>query len=93
MHQSTDFESIPSGQLKKYHAFFRIKQTMLNFIEILQWTINVILLLTVGGIPFEAIHKYEPICILVTRWNVNVGLSTTGTWMYKLNLIHEKYSD
>lgn len=31
-----------------------------------QFTISIILLLTEGGIPLEAIHKYGPICMRFT---------------------------
>lgn len=46
----------------------------------LQWTINIIRLLTVGGTPFEAIHRYAPMCNRFTRDMVNVGPSTLITF-------------
>lgn len=43
------------------------------------------LLLTVGGTPLEAMHKYAPMCNRFTRGIVKVGPSIERTKM-KLNL-------
>lgn len=61
------------------HLFYVTLKFIDKYVEYIQWTINVMRLLTVGGTPLEAMHRYEPICCLVTRWNVRIGLSTTAT--------------
>ena len=38
-----------------------------------------ILLLTVGGMPFDAMHRYAPICRRFTLVMLNTGPSTLAT--------------
>jgi hypothetical protein len=40
---------------------------------------SVILLLTVGGTPFDAMHRYAPICRRFTLVMLNTGPSTLVT--------------
>jgi hypothetical protein len=48
----------------------------------LQCTMSIILLLTVGGTPFVAMHRYAPICSRFTLVMLNTGPSTLGTEKY-----------
>lgn len=44
-------------------------------------TVSIILLLTVGGIPFEAMHRYAPICnrfiLVILKINPSTILTVT----------------
>lgn len=44
-----------------------------------QCTMSMILLLTVGGTPFDAMHRYAPICRRLTLVMLKTGPSTLVT--------------
>jgi len=47
--------------------------------QYVQCTMSMILLLTVGGTPFDAMHRYAPICRRFTLVMLNTGPSTLAT--------------
>lgn len=49
------------------------------YVKYLQCTMSMIRLLTVGGTPFDAMHKYAPMCSLLTRVMLNTEPSTVAT--------------
>lgn len=59
----------------------------------LQCTMSIIRLLTDGGTPFEAIHKYGPICKRLTRVIFSSGPSTLRTETRYKRISVRLYSD
>lgn len=49
------------------------------YLHILQCTMSIILLLTVGGTPLDAMHRYAPICKRLTRVMLNTEPSMLVT--------------
>lgn len=65
------FFNTPKIESKQY-------QRAKSYTVYLQWTCNLILLLTEGGTEFDAIHKYAPISDRVTLESHSISPSTTS---------------
>lgn len=55
-----------------------------------QWTINIMRLLTEGGIPLDAMQRYGPICCLLTRVIFKIGPSKLDTEIIKIKLLFNR---
>ena len=66
-----------------FFVFFS-RSVTLNYFIYVHWTINMILLLTEGGTPFDAMHKYDPMCSRLTfvmlKWGPSTVFSAINKW-------------